>query len=241
MNLNVINTGSSGNAYCLSHGTDMLLLDAGVPENAILKSVDFNLKDIDCVLVSHAHTDHFRSAEYLLNCFVNVMMSQESADSLKINTFRPTLHIADEQQHTFGNWIVKSFKLEHDVDNIGYLVYHKETKQRICYVTDSGFIRALPKDINILIIECNHIASMLDKEEMEERYSRVRESHMSLERLESYLKKIDRTKLTHIVLVHLSDTNSDEQMIVRSIRNLTGVNVTAARNGLDINLDEVPF
>ena len=241
MNLHVISTGSKGNSYLLSHNSDVILFDAGVPENAILKAVDFNIKGIDCVLTSHAHADHFKSCEYLLDCFVNVMMSKESADSLKINTFRPTLHIADEQQHTFGNWIVKSFKLEHDVDNVGYLVYHKETKQRICYITDSGFIRALPKDINILIIECNHIASMLDKEELEERYSRVRESHMSLERLESYLRKINREKLTHIVLVHLSDTNSDEQMIVRSIRNLTGVNVTAARNGLDINLDEVPF
>lgn len=185
--------------------------------------------------------DHFRSAEYFLNCFVPVMMPKDCADNLRVTTFRPNLFIADGTQRTFGNWTVKSFNLEHDSQNVGYIVHNAQTRQRICYMTDTGFVRAIPKDINILITECNYNNDLLHVPEMEERFVRVKSTHMSMERLVSYLDKIDLSMLTHIVVVHLSDTNSNEQVIVKTLQDKTGVNVTAASNGMNINLDSVPF
>lgn len=55
MELKVIGTGSTGNCYILKHKTDMLLLDAGVSKDKILKAIDFNTAVIDGVLVSHQH------------------------------------------------------------------------------------------------------------------------------------------------------------------------------------------
>lgn len=241
MELKVIGTGSLGNAYILGHGNDMLLLDAGVSKDKILKAIGFDTAKIDCALVSHGHSDHFKSAEYLLNCFVNVMMPKDCADNLKVTTFRPNLFIADGTQRTFGNWIVKSFNVDHDVQTVGYLVYHTQTKQKILYATDMGFLRSIPKDINIMITECNYNNDLLHVPEMEERFVRVKTTHMSLERLVSYLDKIDLSMLTHIVVIHLSDTNSNEQVIVKTLQDKTGVNVTATSNGMNINLDSVPF
>jgi len=241
MNLNVISTGSNGNSYHLCHGTDSLLLDAGVPMSEIYKTVGFDLKKLNGVLCTHAHFDHIMSAKQLLSQYVDIVMSNETATELKLDMFYPNLHTDADKQIVLGNWIIKSFKLEHDTDNVGYIIYHKETKQRICYITDSGFCRYIPTDINILIIECNYINAMLHVPEMEERYMRVKETHMSLERLMSYLGKIDRSKLQHIILVHLSDRNADEAFMVKSISDLTGVQVTAASNGKNINLDEIPF
>ena len=168
-------------------------------------------------------------------------MSNETATELKLDMFYPNLHTDADKQITLGNWIIKSFKLEHDTDNVGYIMYNTQTKQRICYITDSGFCRYIPTDINILIIECNYINAMLHVPEMEERYMRIKGSHMSLERLCSYLSKIDRGKLQHIILIHLSDTNSDAMLMVKTIHDLTGVDTRAASNGDNINLDEIPF
>jgi phosphoribosyl 1,2-cyclic phosphodiesterase len=56
MNLKVIGTGSSGNAYSITDNTGhMLLLDAGLSYNSILRGIDFNTTKIDGVLISHHH------------------------------------------------------------------------------------------------------------------------------------------------------------------------------------------
>jgi len=111
----------------------------------------------------------------------------------------------------------------------------------VLYLTDTGYIKAAPVGVNILIVECNFVEALIRVEEMEDRFKRVKSSHMSLERLVSWLKKIDRSKLTHIVLIHLSDSNSDEKLMVDTIKELTGVQVFAAHNGETICLDEIPF
>jgi ribonuclease BN (tRNA processing enzyme) len=164
-------------------------------------------------------------------------MSKETAKNLLIDESS----IVSKSNVDLTRWCVNTFKLEHDSDNTGFLIQHKETKQIIMYATDSGFIRTVPLGVNVLIIECNFMESLVKTEEMEDRFKRVFSTHMSLERLVSYLGKIDRSKLEKIVLVHLSDTNSNESVMIDTVQKLTGVPTFAARNGEKICLDSVPF
>ena len=53
--LKVIGTGSSGNCYLLDCNGDKLLLDAGVPLTAIKKSINWDIRGIKGVVISHAH------------------------------------------------------------------------------------------------------------------------------------------------------------------------------------------
>ena len=53
--LKVIGTGSTGNAYLLTVGKEQLLLDAGVPLTAIKKSLNWDMRGIKGVVISHAH------------------------------------------------------------------------------------------------------------------------------------------------------------------------------------------
>ncbi len=238
MKLAVVGTGSTGNGYLLSHGCDMLLLDAGVPLKKIYNSIGYNLSVLDGCLLSHAHGDHSMSAKALVNLYVDTVMSKDTAMLLGLdNMYYPQLLTDTQDTITLGNWKIKAFSLEHDTDNLGFYIYHPDTKQKILYATDSGYIRSAPVGVNVLIIECNYIEAMIKTEEMQDRYSRVKAGHMSLERLVSYLKKIDTSKLTHVILIHLSDTNSNEAVIVDTIEKLTGVTVIAATNEMIIDLD----
>jgi hypothetical protein len=64
---------------------------------------------------------------------------------------------------------------------------------------------------------------------------------MSLDRLVSYLDKAKMPNLRNVVIVHLSDSNSNEAHMLDELRKKTGVTVDAAREGLTVNLDKVPF
>lgn len=53
--LQVIQSGSQGNSYCLEVNGEWLLIELGLPWKQILKALNFNLEGISGVLVSHAH------------------------------------------------------------------------------------------------------------------------------------------------------------------------------------------
>lgn len=225
MKLHVVATGSKGNCILLEHGERILMLDAGIRDKDIYKAVDYKISRIDGCLVTHVHRDHALSVPFLHSQFVTVVAPEQGV----------TGHVAD--------WAYASFKLEHDTDNVGYIIQNKQAPEhKIAYITDTGYCRYRPVGITALLIECSYTDEILerDKEALAERYVRLKKSHMSLARVLSFLKKIERSKLRTVVLTHMSDANSDEQRMVAEVKSLTGVDVFAAKNGMRISLEEVP-
>jgi len=55
MELDVISTGSCGNCFLLKHDNNILMLDAGIQLDRILKSVNHDLSSVNGVLISHQH------------------------------------------------------------------------------------------------------------------------------------------------------------------------------------------
>ena len=56
MILKTINTGSSGNCYILtSNSGETLILDCGMPIKEIKKGLDWNIRGIKGMIISHAH------------------------------------------------------------------------------------------------------------------------------------------------------------------------------------------
>jgi len=51
----------------------------------------------------------------------------------------------------------------------------------------------------------------------------------------------DLSQVNNIVLIHLSDSNSDEIQFQNEVSELTGKNVTVASNGMTINFNKTPF
>lgn len=56
MTLKCINSGSSGNCYTLtSESGETLILDCGIPIKEIKKGLDWNIRGIRGMIISHAH------------------------------------------------------------------------------------------------------------------------------------------------------------------------------------------
>ncbi|MBQ19124.1 MAG: MBL fold metallo-hydrolase, partial [Flavobacteriales bacterium] len=71
--------------------------------------------------------------------------------------------------------------------------------------------------------------------------NRILTSHMSLETCIGFLDANNLEKVNNIVLIHLSDGNSDEEMFKREVEDATGKTVTVASNGLVMDLNKTPF
>ena len=67
------------------------------------------------------------------------------------------------------------------------------------------------------------------------------ESHFSLDNVVKFLKSNDLKYAKNIILCHLSDTNSNQQLMQSTIFEETGIETTVARPGLDIELKLYPF
>jgi hypothetical protein len=68
------------------------------------------------------------------------------------------------------------------------------------------------------------------------RYDRVVMNHCSLDTCNEFLVATNLTKVNNIVLLHLSDQNSNETECKRIIEQTTNKNVYIAKKNLKINL-----
>ena len=64
---------------------------------------------------------------------------------------------------------------------------------------------------------------------------------MDLATFKDILKANDISKVNNIVLIHLSDDNSDAARFEKEIRDLTGKNVHVADEGMEIDFNVTPF
>ena len=55
MKLTIVGTGSKGNCYILSNGKESLVIEAGVSYGKVLRGLNYNVKDVVGVVVSHSH------------------------------------------------------------------------------------------------------------------------------------------------------------------------------------------
>lgn len=114
------------------------------------------------------------------------------------------------------------------------------------YATDTYYIKYKFNKLNYLLIECNYNfenakenvgSGIINKT----RYSRLLESHMSLENLLKFLQANDLTNTKNIILCHLSDTNADERIMQEKVYEQTKIKTTIAKSGLEMKLELYPF
>lgn len=239
MQVEVLGTGSSGNCYKVEIGRATLLLECGLPFKVIQKKLGFKLSDIDACLVTHEHMDHAKAVKDLMRAGVDCYMTKGTAEALgvkghRLNTFRKDNAGEGYCWKFFLDIQILPFELVHDVaEPVGFFIKNKEFDESILFVTDTAYLRyQLPK-CDVLMIECNYVKSKLDENVEQGKINtslrnRIVKNHLSLETVVEALKIADLNKLRKIYLLHLSDSNSDEALIKRTIQETTGVEVVIA-------------
>lgn len=248
MELQVIGTGSSGNAYALHAGGETLLLDAGLPVKTIIRALPEWQEIVGC-LVTHEHGDHAKSAYELAALGISVYSSAGTVEAIPMHSSLTQLNaLRTREALRVGSFTVIPFETEHDaLEPFGFLVRYNPTGETLLYATDTYYLRHTFPGINYWVVECNYVDEIIDTQTEEGTLSpalrmRLKKSHMSLRRLADALKANDLSTTRAIVLVHLSDERSDEGLMVRVIQKVSGIeNVTAACSGMKIPLELTPF
>lgn len=251
MRLHIIGSNSSGNGYLLEDemATEALLLECGVGMREIKRAIGFNVRKVSGCLLTHEHGDHSRAAKEVLEAGIDLWASPGTHMALHTEGHHRARFLHADNLFTVGSFKVKPFEVHHDAAApLGFLIHHRETGV-VLFLTDSYYssykFEGLP--LNNLIIEANYDAAVLDRkmgdgESPRFLRDRVVESHMSLETCKGILVANDLREVHHIVLIHLSDRNADEERFAAEIRELTGTTVTVARPGVTIhNFNKNPF
>ena len=246
MTLDVVATGSTGNCYILTAGNDKLLLDCGVRYKDIQAALGFKTKNVAGCLVGHDHGDHTKALNDVLRTGVDCYMTSGTAEAKEATGHR-VHRVEAGQVFNVGNFGVYPFKTEHDaVDPVGYLISYRPTGEKLLYATDTFYLRYQFKNVNYILIECNYCQGIAKTRytngDIEKAfYDRLMTSHMSLDRCKEFLAASDLTATRHIVLIHMSEGNSDERRMMREINRQTNIPTTAAYGGLKIELNLHPF
>ncbi|WP_343302885.1 MBL fold metallo-hydrolase [Chitinophaga niabensis] len=233
MELRVIGSNSAGNAYLLKGETETLLIECGVQFRKIKEALQFNLQGVSCI-VTHCHGDHAKAIKDVLNAGVPVYGGVDTFKACDVDRHHNAMVIRAGLSYQIGEFKVRPFSVNHDVPCFGFLIHHPECGLTL-FLTDTYYCDYVFPGINNIIVECNHDELIMEGNGTPGFLrDRIVQSHMNLETCKGLLAANDLSTVNNIVLIHLSDSNSDERRFVREIRDLTGKNVVAASAGLSI-------
>jgi phosphoribosyl 1,2-cyclic phosphodiesterase len=249
MKLKTISTGSKGNAYILETNAEALLIECGVTFPKIKQAIDFNVSKIKGCIITHEHLDHAKHAKDLIKQGIDTYATQGTFKALKINTQNHRVHefCKDNNENwnnqKIGGFTIKPFDINHDAAQpVGFLIHHPECGTTL-YLTDTSYSNYIFKGLNNLIIECNYSDEIIENKLNGNEFLRDRiiGSHMSLETLLELLSKNDLSKVNNIVLIHLSDSNSNAIEFKNAVRKATNCNVIVSEANQIIAFDKTPF
>jgi len=243
----ILGSSSSGNGYLLQSSIgETLVIEAGIKLLEVKKTIDFDLSKIVGCIVSHSHADHsFRLNSYQMAgiwCYMNDLTKQKRFGE---HLYYNVTILKENEQRTIGSFLIKPFRLEHDVENFGYLIHHHEMGL-CCFITDTQYCPYRFKGLNNILIEANYSDAIVNKKLLKGDgnmfvRNRVLTSHMELETTKGFLKANDLNKVNNIILLHLSDGNSNASLFKKEIQELTGKTVHVAQRGLNVELNKTAF
>lgn len=247
MQLKVINSNSAGNAYILETEKEALLIEAGVNFKKIKEAMNFRIGKIVGCLITHEDGDHSKFNYDVRKAGINVYSSPGTMKALGIdNVHYSKLIIPYPECKTptrIGNFEVIAFDTKHDVEQpVGFYIFHPEAGN-ILFLTDTYYCEYTFPDLNHVLIEANYCTTILNsrlKQRTIEKFlaDRIKRSHFSLQNCIEMLKKNDLSQVHNIVLIHLSDGNSDAKRFKKEVQEATGRITHIAEPGLSLSLNQ---
>ena len=230
MEIKVLASGSTGNAYTISDGISSLLLDAGISLKEIQVGTGFKVRQMTGALITHEHLDHSKAMKDLAHIGVDLYASRGTLEVCGLSGHRFHAVKALEEME-IGTFRILPFDVEHDAaEPLGFLITSKATGEKLVYFTDTYYVRYRFNGLNYIMGECNYTEAGI-KRSLEdgsiplEFIPRLVRSHMSLETFLNFLKANDMRSVRQIWLLHLSENNSEAQRMKEEVQRLTGTEV----------------
>lgn len=247
MKLKVLGSSSKGNCYILENDSEALILEAGVKFSEVKHALNYNIKKVVGCLITHEHKDHAGKINEVLNATIPVYASEGTIKNTKIVGNRLPYICTAGVLLTLGGFQIIPFATMHDcAEPLGFFIDHPETG-RVLFATDTYYLPCKFAGLNNALIECNYRLDILENNIAAGRLpfavrNRTLKSHFSYDNCVQALQANDLTKVNNIVLIHLSDGNSNAEEFRAGVKKATGgKTVHIAEAGLIINFNKTPF
>lgn len=220
MTIEILASGSSGNAYVLEDiEGNQLLLECGIKFQEICKHIDF--ERLDCVVISHPqHSDHGLCKQDFENSFVYVY----SPENLQAGKMMGLKH-----------WNIMPMKLTHNVECFGYIIQNRVENKSCIFMTDTNSLpKIADRPFDCMLLECNYnYNKVIENSQNGKLENAGYKNHMALEDLVQWLR-VRECKPKHLVAIHLSNNgNIDKDLVLRELKPF-GENIYIAKKGAKI-------
>lgn len=245
MRLNVLGSDSNGNCYVLQNDKEALIIEAGVRFSEVKKALKWRLSKVVGAVITHEHNDHAKYVRDFVSNGITVLALPSVFKAKGIDSLSFRKEIEPMHGYIVGGFKVFAMPVCHDVPCVGFIIEHGDMG-RMLFVTDTMMLEYRVPGLNHILLEANYAEDILDAKieagsvplSMK---PRLIHSHMEIETTKGILRANDLSGVNEIVLIHLSNGNSDERRFVREVQETSGKPVYAAVAGLELNLSINPY
>ena len=238
--ITVVGSGSKGNSYILDSGGEKLIIDIGCKFAEIIGFIDDLKKVVGCIC-DHAHHDHINpsTAKEFIRRGVDCYAHEEVIEDGALGGFKALL---SGFRNEVGGFIIQTFKAPHNVPNYGFLIT-TPTNERILFLTDTTGVNLRFRDIDCIMVECNHDDdTLLDNLSNHDVSMSHPEWHLGLDDCAEFCKQNLSASTKQIILIHLSHTNVNEEHAIATVKERCHFdNVAVAHKGDTLKIENDDF
>ncbi len=229
--LDVLGSGSRGNALLIRSGTTAVLVDAGFSRKELgrrLELVGCSLEALIAVLVTHEHGDHTAALKLLgRRPELKFCWSAGTAGAVALGTKACCAQqiVAPGQSFSVDGWKVQAFATSHDAaESLGFR-FEFPDGTRLGIATDLGEpsdeVVAALQDCDLLGLEFNHDPQLLQDGPypwiLKKRVASGR-GHLSNAQAGELVEAVAGPRLRQLIGLHLSETNNRPELARKAMQ-----------------------
>jgi phosphoribosyl 1,2-cyclic phosphodiesterase len=230
-------SGSRGNACVVRAGSTTVMIDCGLPVRQVrhrMAERELELDDLDAILVTHEHGDHLRGVGRVARASGAKVWMTPGTHAGWRDPRVPALELFDPRQpFEVGDLQIRPVAVPHDArEPCQYVV--EDGHHRLGVLTDLGCatpaLIAHYSGLDALALEANHDTGMLrDGPYPQLLKDRVGgdQGHLSNAQAAAMLAALDRTRLQHLVAVHVSEKNNRPALALAALTAAVDPSITA--------------
>ncbi len=212
MRVDLLASGSKGNACVVRDGTTCILIDCGTTKKYLfsaLAKVGVQMDEIDALLITHEHSDHISQVKHFRNLSV-----YSPVPIVDVDTFQ----VRELQSFYIETLKITPIALSHDAPHTTGYVF-ENGQEKLVYITDTGYVPQkyfnLLKDADMYVMESNHDVDLLMRTRRPQ-YVKARiysdEGHLNNEDCADVLSKLITKRTKAIFLAHISQEGNTREL-----------------------------
>ena len=242
-----LGSGSRGNGTVVEAGNTRVLVDCGFSlreTESRLSRLGLSASGLSAVLVTHEHGDHSNGVRVLANRYqLPVYMTAGTARARSLTDVELPFIIDGHTAFYVDDLAVQPVAVPHDAAEPVQFVFNGAGK-KLGVLTDLGaitpFIREHYGACDALLLESNHCVDMLARGAYPPSLKlRVggRFGHLNNDQAADLLLDVDKARLQHLVIAHLSEKNNSQERaelaLAQAVADLRNVLYACQEQGFD--------